>query len=207
MKHAKILGLLAMTATVVMAFASAASATTLTDQTNAKDPYGVGKEIHAVLGAGGFVLNGVVPVTCHSATYNAEITDAGSATTTVKAKLKTTTISECTEGNHITVTKPGEFEIHTDTAVNDGNGTATWNAGAMTLQVTSLGLTCEFTGEATDVGTIDGSRKTDANKKHPTATVTTDVVIPRTGGSFFCGSSAELEVDWTITTPDYLDVD
>ena len=37
--------------------------------------------------------------------------------------------------------------------------------------------------------------------------MTTKAVLPRTGGSALCGSSVEWLADWTITTPDYLDVD
>jgi hypothetical protein len=207
MKYVRILGLLAVVATALTAFAATASATTLTDKTNAVAPYE--GDIHAVSG-GKVILNGPgeVDVSCEAGTFQGKVTNKGGKdeAETVKIQLSEMDVSEC-GSNDVTVTKPGEFEIHTDKkGTNDGNGTVTWNGGSISVQYTVLGFSCEYEAKPVDVGTLDGSRKT-VDNKHPTAVVTTGAKIPKTGGSFFCGTETELSVDWTITTPDYLDVD
>lgn len=203
MKYVKILGLLALAVTALMAFAATASATTLTTETDGTTPYS--GTIHAT--AGTLLMHGVATIECHESTIQGDVTDAGGPdeTHTVKVSLTSLTYSNCTGDNHITVNKPGILEIHTDTqGVNDGNGTVTWSGAEITWQITSLGLSCVFTTNATDFGTLTGSRRSG----HPEATLTVaSAKIPRTGGSIFCGSSSTWTGEYTITTPGYLDVD
>jgi hypothetical protein len=205
MKYVKTLGLLTVAAAALMAFAATASATTLTDKTNAAAPYE--GHIQAVFGKSTWI-GGPSEVSCSGGGITAKVKNKGGPkeSETVALEVVSMAFSEC-GSSHVTVNVAENYEIHTDkVGVNDGNGTATMGRIRKTIQNTSIGLSCEYEALAVDIGTIDGSRKT-VGGKHPTAVVTTGAKLPRVGGSFFCGTSVEWLAEWTITTPDYLDVD
>jgi hypothetical protein len=196
MKYVKMLGLLAVAAAAFMAFAATASATTVTSGGSTYTG-----EIHAT--AGTTTLHGVATVTCHESTSSGTIT-THSSTTTAHGPISTLTFSNCTENNDVTVLSGGTLTAHTDPeSPSSKNATLTSTNAAILIHITSLGLTCEFTTNETDVGTLTGSSTTGGHA----VLMIDSVAIPRTGGSFFCGSSGEWTGTYTVTTPSNLDVD
>jgi hypothetical protein len=112
--------------------------------------------------------------------------------TTAEGKLSKLAFSGC--NYQLTVKKAGSLAFH---ATSEGNGTLTWTGGEFAMH-TSVGE-CIFTTNGTDIGTITGGTgaKLDIDSVH----------IPRTGGSFFCGSSLEWTGSYTFSTPSTLLLD
>ena len=201
MRHLKMLGLLGIAATVVMALASTALATTITFETKTYLPSG--NTIHAE--AGTTTLHGVTTITCHKSTLTSKLSSEGGSGITVKGVNEKLTFDECTNA-HVEVNLAGTLEVHTDPDDNSpvtGNGILTSSGGEITVQITSLNLTCVFTTSNTVIGTIEGSETHSATG----VLKIESSKIPRTGGSIFCGSSAEWTGNYIITTPHYLYVD
>ena len=198
MKYAKMLGLLAVAVTALMAFAGVASATILTS------PAGTTYTSTIKATSTESSLDGAfVTVTCKHSAVEGKVESHG-AGVTAGGKISSLTFTECNFPT--TVKKAGSLEIHT-TKVTDangevtepvnGNGTLT-STGAEIEIATSVG-TCIFTTSATDVGTVTGG-----------TTAKLDIAsakIPRTGGNFLCGSSGTWTGSYTINTPDTLLVD
>jgi hypothetical protein len=189
MNHMKILGLLAVAAATLMAFAATASATTLTSPTGTSYT----GEIHAT--SGETTLHGVVTVTCNSSTVAASIQSHGSSVT-VSGAVTTLSFSDCNQP--LTVELNGSLIVHTDSQNSDGNATVTSN-GMTILIHTTLGTTCNYRTEETDIGTLTSSHNTGGH-----AILDVDAVIFRHTGSIFCGSNAEWTGQYTITTPSTL---
>jgi len=191
MKYAKMLGLLAVAAAALMAFAGTASATTVTSPSGTSYT-GV---IHAH--AGVTTLSGsFVTVECKTSTVLGHLETHGSSVT-AGGKITELNFKEC--NFETTVNKAGSLEIHTDKATADGNGTLTSTGAEVTIK-TSVG-TCIFTTNATDVGTVTGGAPAKLN--------IAGASIPRTGGSagFLCGASGTWKGEYTVTTPSPLFVD
>lgn len=183
MKYVKILGLLAVAAAALMAFAGSASAAT-----NLTSPANTNYEgtIHAV--AGETTLHGVVTITCHESTVDG---NAAAVSTHVGGNISSLTFGNCTNGNHVTVNQAGSLTLVKTTLYSTG--------AKVTVQVTSLGLTCVFTTNETEIGTATGGT---------TAKLDIDSVkIPRTEGSIFCGSSGEWTGSYSVDSPDTLLID
>jgi hypothetical protein len=186
MKYVKMLGLLAVAAAALMAFAGTASATSVTSSA------GSTPTIHAE-SEGATTLHGVVDITCQKSTVGGAVESHGSGVT-VKGNIGTLTFTEC-GNNHVTVKNKGSLEVH-GTATT-GNGTLTSSGAEISIQVTSLGITCVFTTSNTHIGTYAAS----------TSTMTIDSAsIPRTGGSVFCGSSGEWTGSYKLTSPSGLEI-
>jgi hypothetical protein len=116
--------------------------------------------------------------------------------TTASVKLSSTTFTEC--NFPVKVLKLGSLEIH---SVGKGNGTLTSTGAEITIE-TSVG-SCNFTTFATDIGTVTGTAVTGTN-------ATLDIgssAIPRTGHSFFCGSSGTWTGAYKVTSPSTLYID
>ena len=170
----------------LFAFASNASATEITSST------GSTPTIHSE-SEGGLTFHAVVDVTCQKSTASGSVESHG-AGVTAKGKLTTLTFTEC-GNNDVTVKNAGSIESHAVSPT--GNATLTSSGAEISVQVTSLGITCVFTTSNTHIGTYTASSQTvhlDAAK------------IPRTGGSVFCGSSGEATGSYKITHPTSLSV-
>jgi len=191
MKYANILGLLAVAALSLMVFAATASATIVTSN---------GSSYTGIIEAeseGATTLDGIVDLTCNKSTLKGSVESHGSLVT-AEVHLSSLTLTECNV--HMAVEVEGALVAH---ATSNGNATATSNGAVILLTITSLGLTCEYTTSNTDIGTLTGSETTNGN-------ATLDLegsAIPRTGGSIFCGSSAEWTGSFKITTPSNLNLD
>ncbi|HEX5988906.1 MAG TPA: hypothetical protein VFY75_01665 [Solirubrobacterales bacterium] len=196
MKYVKMLGLLAVAAAALMAFAGTASATYLTS------PAGTTYTgtIHAK-SEGTTTLHGeAFAVSCAASTVSGSVEFHSTGTGTAGGKITTLDFSECTFP--VTVIANGSLEVHTKTASADGNGTLTSNGAKITIHG-PFGINCLYETNNTDIGTLTGSKNTGK-----TATLDIDSsLIPRTGDSAFCGAAGEWTGSYEVTTPDYLDVD
>ena len=193
--HMKFLGLLAVAVAALMALTATASATTATSPT-------------------GTVYTGPIKaanesghLSFHNETANIEcalslegtIKGHGSSTT-AEAPISALAITSCTDGWTITVNAPGVLVFHT---ISGGpNATATWSGATWTMTSSLFGITCRYTTNSTDIGTLTGSATTGK-----TATLDISSNIPLHGGSIFCGESAVWTGSLLFSTPDSLNFD
>ena len=213
MKYLKMLGLAAIAAGALMAFAGAgtASATELT----CTEPAGVivmcpnPTTVHAV-SEGHAVLDTIFGnIECESTVNGTANTGGPSSTETVVGSGEVTFFN-CTTAV-VKVLKNGTLEIHTDpndSASDTTNGTVTSTGSEVTVE--TFGFHCIFTTNNTDIGTLTGSSTVAAARGVATETATFDIsaTIPRTGGrsGAFCGASAPWTGAYKVTTPDWLDI-
>ena len=215
MKYAKILGLMAVVAAALMAFAGSASATILTS------PKGTNytNTITAV-NEGNVSLDGAfTTVVCTASHVEGKVEEHGVGKT-VKGKIEKLSFGGC--NFPVTVNTGGSLEVHAVSeiagsphnsiqgCVNAGQldctGTLT-STGAKVTITTSVG-TCVFTTNATDIGTL-----TPSNDTGGAATLDiggpngTTGRIPRTEGNFLCGNSGQWTGAYTVTTPATLWID
>jgi hypothetical protein len=184
MKYVKMLGLLAVAAAALMAFAGTASATTITS------PSGTAYTGEIKATAGATELHGsFITVKCNTSAVTGSKVETHGAGVTAKGPVTTLTFSEC--NFPVKVVKAGSLEVH---ATSGGNGTLTSNGAEITIE-TSI-ANCIFTTKETDVGTLTGgtTAKLDINSAS----------IPRTGHSVFCGGSGTWTGSYTVNTPDTL---
>lgn len=191
MRYLKMLGVVAVVAAGLMAFTGVASATTLTSPKGTTYTGTIHAESEGIALEGTFVT-----ATCNLGTFHGTIESHGPSVTS-KIKLSGGGYALC--GFQHYVLKSGFLEIHTDSSTADGHGTVTSTGMEITL-ASSVGH-CVFTTSNTDLGTITGSDTGNA------VWDTNGAVIPRTSGSFFCGSSGTLTGRFTFTTPSTLSVD
>jgi hypothetical protein len=187
MKYAKMLGLLAVAAAALMAFAGVASATTLTSP--AGTTY-TGKIQSESIGATS--LHGpFTTVTCGASSVDGKVESHGSGVT-AGGKISTLTYTEC--NFPVKVIKNGSLEVH-------ANGTLTSSGAEITVGPTSIGVSCIYTTANTDIGTL-----TSSSTSHAVLDINS-AAIPRTGHSVFCGSSGTWTGSYTVTEPSTLVVD
>jgi hypothetical protein len=204
MKYVKMLGMLAVAAAALMAFAGIASASTLTGPTTGTTA------TNLTATAGVTSLDGAfVTVTCQKSHVAGSVTSQGAAQT-VKGNISALSFSECNFAT--TVESNGTLELHairpgvsphTTCLAGDGDkcdGTLT-SSGAKVTITTSVG-SCTFTTNNTPIGTVTGSSTTGGKAK-----LDIQASIPRTGGSFLCGSSGTWTGSYTVDTPSSLWID
>jgi hypothetical protein len=199
MKYLKMLGLAAIAAMALMAFISAgtASATVICSSTSSPCPlaqkYAVGTRIGFSLASGTslrWVNGGTTLETCGQAVLKSDITNAGSASTTVTSENKTLSFNECTFANGFT--KLGGLEIHNITGTSNGTVTASGEIG-WTFNNPMFG-SCVYgwtTGGV--VGTI-------TEGKPATLDLNTNIVR-LSGSSFACPANGTLEGSLVQTEP------
>jgi len=127
-----------------MAFAGSASATTLTS------PSGTAFTGVIEAEASFTTIHGPVDITCNRSSMAGWSQSHGSGVT-AGGYLFSLTFSEC--NNHVTVNSAGSLEIH---GTSGGNGTVTSTGAEISVQVTSLGITCVYRTGFTDIGTLTG---------------------------------------------------
>jgi hypothetical protein len=199
MKYVKMLGLLAVAAAALMAFAGSASASTITSPT--------GTAATSLTAEGGVTsLHGAfTTVTCQNSHVAGTVSSQG-AGQTVKGNLSALSFTTCNFPVH--VKKFGSLELHAVTkttphatcAVNYCNGTLT-SSGAEVEITTNVG-NCIFTTTNTNVGTVTGTDTTGGN-----AQLDVHGTIPRTGGNFLCGSNGTWTGSYKVTNPATLWID
>lgn len=192
MNHLKLPGLVALAAAGLMAFTGVASATTLTSPKGTTYTGTVQATSTPLKFEGSFIT-----VECQPMTIDGAVESHGAATTAGFKIQFATGFIPCSFS--FTVLRMGSLEIHTDSEAADGNGRVTWSGFEFTIH-TSVG-TCTFAANKTDVGTLTGS---DTGKAVWNLNSTS---IPKTAGSFFCGTAVTMTGSYTFTTPSTLSVD
>jgi hypothetical protein len=199
MKYLKMLGLAAIAAAALAAFVGTgtASATVLCSTTTSPCPeaqkYPSGTRVGFTLTAGSSLrwINGeTVLETCKEAVLKTDITNAGSATSTVTSKNNTLSFSQCTFNNSFT--KLGGLEIHNISGTSNGTVTAVEEVGW--TFVNPLFGSCIY-GWQTEkgVGTITEGKP---------ATLDFNLGITRlSGSSITCPENGQLEGNLTQTEP------
>ncbi len=211
MKSLKMLGLAAIAAGALMAFAGAgtASATelTCTNPPGTKVMCEPGTMIHAESEGHAVLDPPIGKIECVS-TVTADTLNTGGAGETVEAKITSLTFTGCTNGATVTVLEragahpTGTLTIHTtEEPINNLDGTLTSTGTEVTVE--SAGFHCIFSTNNTDIGDLTGSSKTKA-----TPTLDISASISRTGGrsGAFCGTTASWTGSYKITEPDWMDV-
>ncbi|HEX5990298.1 MAG TPA: hypothetical protein VFY75_08815 [Solirubrobacterales bacterium] len=188
MKYVKMLGLLAVAAAALMAFAGTASATQLTS------PAGTNYTGEIKASAGLTELHGeAFSVNCKTSQVAGTVSQHGSGVT-VKGSIATLDFSECSFP--VTVLANGSLEAHKPSG--SSNGTLTSSEAKITIHG-PFGINCLYETNGTDVGTLT-----------PGTTAKLDIdssLIPRTGDSAFCGAAGEWTGSYTVNTPDTLLID
>ena len=186
MKYVKMLGLLAVAAAALMAFAGTASATTLTSSGSTYTSSIVAES------EGKTSLDGTfTTVTCEESVVKGSVENHGSGVT-AGGNISSLTFSKC--NFPVSVKKAGSLEVH---ATSGGNGTLTSSGAEITIE-TSI-ANCIFTTSSTDIGTLTGGT--------PATLDIASSAIPRTGHSVFCGGSGTWTGSYKVTTPGNLTVD
>lgn len=187
MNYLRALRLLTLAAVVAMSFAGVASANPLTSP----EKTGYTSTVKAE-SEGGTILHGsFVSVSCNKSTVEGKVESHSG--TTAGGKISLLNFLEC--NYPVKVLKTGSLEIH---STEGGKGTLTSTGAEITIE-TSIG-SCIFATSATDIGTLTGTGVTNGN-------ATLDInsaAIPRTGHSFFCGSSGKWTGSYKVTTPNSL---
>jgi hypothetical protein len=208
MKYLKIIGLAAVAAMVLMAFAGSASATVLK-----KGPttMAVGEEIKATLASGTSSklitdpLSGepITLNTCTTSSVTGKITNAGSSTSTVVGSIEKANLtwSNCVSGS-VTTIEGGTLEVHSISGTTNG----TLTAKSLKITVNTILDACTYTaGTGTHMGTLTGTSDT---TKHATmdisATVTRVTPDPDNGT---CPETAIWKGTYTVTSPTGLNVE
>ena len=189
MKYVKILGLLAVAASALMAFAATASADTATSPTGTTytSTLSATAEGHAIL------HNPIEKIECASS-VSGPITGHG-AGKPVTGTISSLTFTGCTNEWHVTVVSGGTLSANGITGTYNAD---VFSSGA-TVEATRFGITCRYSTNNTTIGTLTGGK---------TATLDISANIPFHSGSIFCGSGATA---WTgsyiVNTPDELYID
>jgi len=193
MRYVKILGLLAVAAAALMAFAGTASATTITAGGVAyTNTIAASSEGHVVLD------NPIAKIECASA-VTGKVENHGPGVT-ASGKISALSFTGCTNNWHVTVVTPGSLEIHNISGTKDG----TLTSSGATVESTRLGVICRYATGNTDIGRVTATPT--GAPEH--ATLDISAAIPFHSGSGLCGSGV---TTWTgtykVTTPTNLHID
>ena len=189
MKYVKILGLLAVAAAALMAFAGTASATKVTSPTGtvATPTLKSEAEGHAVL------HNPIAKIECGSS-VEGKVESHGGNGVPAAGKISSLSFTNCTNDWHVTVVSPGSLSVNWTSGYNGD----VFSSGA-TVEATRFGVSCRYATSNTTIGTATGGSP---------ATLDISASIPFHSGSFLCGSGATV---WTgaykVTSPTSLYLD
>jgi hypothetical protein len=192
MKYVKMLGLLAVAAAALMAFAGTASATSLTSSAGSTPTIeaSAGKtELHP--GSGTSFLT----VSCNKSTVSGTVSSHG-AGVTVGGTISTLTFTECTDT--VTILQKGSLEVHPEPETT-GNGVLT-STGAEIRIHTSEGPVCTFKTSGTKIGKVTGTHATGGKAVLDIESAS----IPASG--FLCPSFGVWTGSYTVDSPATLDV-
>lgn len=199
MKYLKMIGLAAIAAAALMAFAGSASATVLTSPAGTTLP--AGTTIHAELKEGVAKLAASFGnIECKESTIEGKTANAGGAAETVRGTVSKLTFSNCNGGAcTVTTLKPGELEVH---AIGGGNGTVTAKGQEVTTNCTFFGFNYHCIWQTAATGTHLGQ----LTGGSPATLTATGATINRTGGTSgnACGSTGTWTAVYKVTKPNPL---
>ena len=204
MKYVKILGLMAVAAAALMAFAGTASATVL-KSTGATVPATTILKASLESGSTASLADtaGNPIQTCTSSEVEGEIENAGGASATVSGPVTKLTFSGgATCSVTVTLVKTDRLEIHHIAGTT--NGTLTASGFHVVLHV--FGTQCTYgAGASTDLGTATGA--TTATNTGTLATMDVDAIVNRQTGGFLCPTTARWIAKYLVTSPHELTVE
>lgn len=169
--------------------ASSASATVLCETATSPctgGTYGKGTAIEATLKSSSLYPLGTL--NCSEGSMKGEVTNPGGEATNVAGTFSSVSFSGCGE-NTVSVLKPGTFKVKSPSG---GNGTLVWEGFEITAKTPFAH--CIYSGflETTTLSLKGGETA---------SLVASNAVLPRTGGSFLCGSRGEWTAEYTVTAP------
>ena len=189
MKYVKMLGLLAVAAAAMMAFAGVASATTVTS------PAGTLYTSTLKASSTNTTLHNAVGTISCSSSVEGKVESHG-AKVPASGKLSALSFTNCVGGSvHNATIKPGTLSV-TASATNVG----TASSSGATVMVTMFGVECGYTTEATPVGTVTGG-------EHAKLDISASLKRTEGAGGVFCGSTGNWTGDYTVSTPTVLHLD
>lgn len=175
------LALIAVAVTTLLAFTGAAVASVVTSP--AGTTYTGAFKAHS---EGYFTWhNAVGTISCNS-TFEGKIERHGPSVT-AGGNLSSLTFTACTNGTTHPSISGGALEFHPT-----GNGNAIMTSSGAKITKTMFGFECGYSTNNTTIGEVTAG-------EHATLDIKT--TIPRTHGSFFCGSTANWTGSYKFTTP------
>jgi hypothetical protein len=187
MEHAKKVGLLALAAAALMAFAGPASANELTA------PKGSRMQVGDVFTATStqVQLTGTINITCTDSVLNSKVTDEGGFLDDVEGSIYALEFTGCGSNTVAVITK-GTWEI--EKAADDRGTLMLTGTEITTLTHNILGTVhCIYVTNDTDIGAIFGGA--------PAKLVAASQPLPRVSTDFGCGSESNLDGTYTYTSP------
>jgi hypothetical protein len=207
MKHLKIIGLAAVAAMAITAFAAASASASELCSTNTSPCTGTmympgtavsASSTSAVLTTSGGLVNPTV--TCKKSSTGGETTTTGGVGTTVNGSLSSLTFSECTHNlasppeNTCTATAVNLPYLAKGTATGGGNGTLKVESGGKGnpgAKVECKGLpTCTYSAASVTLDVTGGNPATVVANKEALS-----------GGAFPCPPNAQWTATYTVNAP------
>jgi hypothetical protein len=203
MKHVKMIGLAAVAAVVVTAFAGTtpASATKLcrmmvpANSGECRESYGTKTMIHAVNEGTAALTTAFKTIECGISTIEGEVTNSGSGSATVSGPVTTLSFGTC--NCEVKVIKKGSLEVHWIPLSQ--NGTLTSSGAEVTASCSTIFGTvhCIYATSATDLGTLTGGAMSEGK-------ATMDIEsqdIPRLTTNGLCDETANWDTKYEVTSP------
>jgi len=191
MKYIKMLGIAAVAAMGLMAFAGSASATELY---NGATTVKSGTVLDFTLKSGTSALltetGGSTLDTCTGSTVKGKVTNAGSSTTTVTGENTSITWTGCTFPT--TTVTLGKLEAHHVTGTTNATLTADAEIG-VTINTVFFGSCVYGVKNGTDLGLVTGG--------NPATFTANAVAVKLSGSAFACPETSKWQASYTSTEP------
>jgi hypothetical protein len=208
MKYVRTLGLIGLASVALLALAGTASATAITSNGSTYTGKFVAESTTQIQIHRNQLFEGAFNVNCAKSRLEGQVESHGVGITAT-IRLTNVLFMECVTVAYVTETvllKPGNFEVHTasgDTEGTTGNGTVTYakNPFELTIKWQTMvgnGEHCIFKVSNSDIGSIRGSKSLGGTAAFELRAALTT--------SLGCGLTAELTGNYTISTPDNLNV-
>ncbi|HEU5062879.1 MAG TPA: hypothetical protein VFT79_06970 [Solirubrobacterales bacterium] len=202
MKNLKILAFVAFAAAALMALAAGASATVITSPAGTAFTGAVKAES---IEPRVYVHYGFTELETCDSEFEWKVESHGAAVT-AKGAIASFSLSNC--GSEMTLVKPGAFEVHTWGAEGSGHGSVTWTGAEITIRrFSSMHCFYKIENPSWDpehpyIANITGSKE-----RNSTATLDVEIRWTLVQGSLLCPKQSAWTAYFTVTSPDYLDVD
>jgi len=200
MKHLKMLGLFAMAAAALMAFAGSASAQTLTAPTGTTYTGALSSSLEG----SALLKAGFAEITCTSGTVAGNVTTNNN--TEASGSITSVSFSNCKEGQTVdTLNNSGTLTITHKTVEGKttypvtGTGTEVTTAVAGVSCVYGLGATSTALGNATN--TEVETKVEEKTVKEDWVTLAINAKLPKISGGFLCASPASWTANYVVTSP------
>jgi hypothetical protein len=186
MKHLKMLGLFAMAAAALMAFAGSASAQTLTAPTGTEYTGALSSSLEG----SALLKAGFAEITCTASTVAGTVTTNNN--TEANGAITSVSFSSCKEGQTVdTISNTGTLTILKNGTAVSGTGTQVTTAVAGVSCVYGLGETSNPLGTASN--TVVGGEDR--------VTLAISAKLPKISGGFLCASPASWTANYVVTSP------